>query len=248
MELERTAAKISSRFIGVADFDEAVNAFLGRVTSGIAHEVNNPLGSILLYSELLMASDVPAPVKKDLKVIHNEAKRAAKIMTDLLVYGRRIKSPTRRLNLHRILKKLLDMRRYEQRVQNIITSIKLQGGPLYVNGNLHQLRQAFLNLILNAEEVLNKCNGGNIVITTQTVAGWAHVSIADSGTGIPEGNLNHVFYPFFSTKRVGEGTGLGLSISYGIITNHQGRIRAENNKMGGATFTTEIPLAPNKRV
>jgi signal transduction histidine kinase len=139
------------------------------------------------------------------------------------------------------------MRRYQERVQNIITSSNLQGGPLYVKGDLSQLTQVFMNLILNAEEALRECNGGNILITTQIDWEWAKVSIADDGTGIPEENLNQVFHPFFTTKKVGEGTGLGLSTCYGVITAHDGLIYAENNEMNGATFTVELPLAKTRR-
>jgi len=222
-------------------------ASLGEMTAGIAHEVNNPLGSILLYSELLIASDVPSQTKKDLKVIHEEAKRAARIMTDLLTYGRRAKFQMRRLDLHSPLKKVLEMRRYEQRVQNIIVSTSLQDGPLYVNGDSSQLMQVFMNLILNAEEALREPKGGNIAITTQATGEWARVVIADDGIGIPHTDLNQVFYPFFTTKEVGEGTGLGLSTCYGIVTGHNGLIRAENNEMGGAIFTIELPLANSRR-
>ena len=222
-------------------------ASLGEMTAGIAHEVNNPLGCILLYSELLASSDVPSQMKKDLKVIHDEAKRATKIMTDLLTYGRRAKSQMRRLNLYNPLKKVLEMRRYEQKVQNITVSTNLVNGPLYVNGDSSQLMQVFMNLMLNAEEALRASNGGNIIITTETSDEWARVQIADNGTGIPKKNLNQVFYPFFTTKEVGEGTGLGLSTCYGIVTGHDGLIRAENNELGGATFTIELPLVRSRK-
>jgi PAS domain S-box-containing protein len=222
-------------------------ASLGEMTAGIAHEVNNPLGSILLYSELLMASEIPSQSKKDLKIIHEEARRAAKIMTDLLTYGRRAKTHLHRLNLHKPLKKVLEMRQYEQRVQNINVSTDLHNGPLYINGDSSQIMQVFMNLVLNAEEALRQSKGGNIAITTQAIGEWAIVSIVDNGIGIPNSDLNQVFYPFFTTKQVGEGTGLGLSTCYGIVTDHNGLIRAENNEMGGATFTVELPLANSAR-
>ncbi|MFC2071829.1 PAS domain S-box protein [Chloroflexota bacterium] len=220
---------------------------LGEMTAGIAHEVNNPLGSILLYSEMLMQSDVSSQIRKDLKVIHDEAKRAARVMTDLLTYGRRVEHQARRLNVHSVLKKVLGMRQYGERVQNIAVSTNLLDGPLYVRGNSAQLTQVFMNLIMNAEEAFRESNGGNIVITTQIDRERAKVSVADDGSGIPEENLDRVFHPFFTTKQVGEGTGLGLSICYGIVTGHGGLIHAENNEMGGATFTVELPLAEVRR-
>ena len=222
-------------------------ASLGEMTAGIAHEVNNPLGSILLYSELLMKSSIPTQARKDLRVVHNEARRATRIMTDLLTYGRRVKPQMRRLSLHGILRKVSTMRRYRQKVQNITVSTNLLDRPLYVRGDSPQLTQVFMNLMLNAEEALSESNGGNIVITTQIDGQWARVSIADDGVGIPQENLSQVFYPFFGTKEVGEGAGLGLSICYGIVTSHNGLIRAENNETGGATFTVELPLADDSR-
>jgi len=107
--------------------------------------------------------------------------------------------------------------------------------------------QVFMNLVLNAEESLRESKGGNIVITTQTAGEWARILIADDGIGIPQEDLNQVFYPFFTTKRVGEGTGLVLSTCYGIITGHNGLIRAENNEMGEATITVELPLAQTRK-
>ncbi|HEY32391.1 MAG TPA: PAS domain S-box protein [Dehalococcoidia bacterium] len=222
-------------------------ASLGEMTAGIAHEVNNPLGSVLLYSELLMAGETPRPIKRDLKVIHDEAKRAARIMTDLLTYSRRMGSQGRRLDLHKVLKKVIEMRRYAETVRNISVSIDLWDEPLYVNGNSSQLVQLLMNLMLNAEEALEDLNGGNILITTRTNGEWARISVADDGPGIPQENLQQIFYPFFTTKPVGKGTGLGLSTCYGIVTAHKGLIRAENNDMGGATFIVELPLAKARR-
>ena len=222
-------------------------ASLGEMTAGIAHEVNNPLGSVLLYSELLMAGDVPQQTKTDLKVIHDEAKRAARIMTDLLTYSRRVKYQVRRLDLHRILEKLLEMRRYTERVHNIVVTTDFAEGPLWVRGDSSQLKQLFMNLMLNAEEAVKESGNGQIKVTTSKDNEWARISVTDNGKGIPPENLKQVFFPFFTTKDVGEGTGLGLSTCYGIVTNHNGLIRAENNEDGGAVFIVELPLAVSRK-
>jgi signal transduction histidine kinase len=222
-------------------------ASLGEMTAGIAHEVNNPLGSILLYSELLMAGSIPRLLKRDLKVIHDEAKRAARIMTDLLTYSRRMGSQGRRLDLHKVLKKVIDMRRYTEMVRNIDITADLHEGPLYVAGNSSQLTQLFMNLMLNAEEALGETKGGNISITTRMDKGWAKISVADNGPGIPQENLKQIFYPFFTTRPTGKGTGLGLSTCYGIVTAHKGLIRAERNEAGGATFVIELPLVKTRK-
>ena len=221
-------------------------ASLGEMTAGIAHEVNNPLGSVLLYSELLMAGDTSRQTKKDLKVIHDEAKRAARIMTDLLTYSRKVRYEVRRLDLHRILSKLLDMRRYTERVHNIAVSTDFAEGPLWIRGDSSHLKQLFMNLMLNAEEAVKESGGGHIEVTTRRDGEWARISVSDDARGIPPENLRQVFYPFFTTKDVGEGTGLGLSTCYGIVTNHNGLIRAENNEAGGATFTVELPMATSQ--
>ena len=222
-------------------------ASLGEMTAGIAHEVGNPIASIVLYSELVLKSNIPRQDRKDLRVIHNEAKRAGKLIRELLTYSRRTTPHMRRLDLHRIFKQVLKMRRYGETVQNITVSTNLLKGPLYIQGDASQLTQVFLNLVLNAEEALQEHKGGNIKVATQVDGEWAKVSIADDGTGIPAEHLSQVFHPFFSTKKVGKGTGLGLSTCYGIVTDHGGLIRAENNEMGGATFTVELPLIKKMR-
>ncbi|MEE9315584.1 MAG: PAS domain S-box protein, partial [bacterium] len=170
-----------------------VLASLGQMTAGIAHEVNNPLSSIMLYSELLMAGDIPKHTGKDLRIIHNEAKRASRIMTDLLTYGRKVEPKVHRVDLHRILKKVSSMRQYREKVQNIKLINNLLEGPLYVNGDHNQLMQVFMNLVLNAEEALSKSSGGHITVTTKIDRKRAKVSIADNGTGIPEENLSQIF-------------------------------------------------------
>ncbi len=139
------------------------------------------------------------------------------------------------------------MRRYQEKVQNITVSTEFVERPCYAKVDSSQLTQVFVNLMLNAEEALRESKGGSIIITTRIDEEWAKVSIADNGIGIPEENLSQIFHPFFTTKQVGEGTGLGLSTCYGIVTGHSGLIHAENNGMGGATFTVELPLAKTQR-
>lgn len=218
-------------------------ASLGKMTAGIAHEVNNPLGSILLYSELMMKSELPEETKKDLKVIHNEARRAAKVMSDLLAYSLGTSNNIESVNIHQVLHKVLDMRLYAETVKNIIVKAAMSSQPLYIYGDKSQLAQVFMNILLNAEEALEETDGGVITVTTDITDGWAVITVSDNGTGIPENNLNQIFYPFYTTKQVGAGTGLGLSTCYGIVTSHGGLIRAENNSNGGATIIVELPLS-----
>ena len=221
-------------------------ASLGEMVAGISHEVNNPLGSILLYSELLLANDIAPSVRKDLKVIHSEAKRAAGVMTKLLTYARSSQPRRRRLNLYNTIQKVLDLRSYQQKVYNIEAVFDKPSGALFVNGDSNQLAQVFMNIFLNAEDAIKAHNGGKINITMRQEGNWARVSIADNGGGIPQENLRRLFHPFFTTKEIGKGTGLGLSVCYGIVVAHGGLIRAENNIMGGATFSIDLPLVQNQ--
>ena len=221
---------------------QKVLASLGEMTAGIAHEVNNPLGSILLYSELLLKDDNLLQNKKDLRVIHSEAKRAARILTDLLIYSHGVETKMSRLSLHKIVGNVVKMRRYEANVKNIRILTNLCDRPLYVTGSPSQLTQAFMNIMLNAEDELSGRDNAQIIITTRVENKWAVVAIADNGRGIAEEHLNQLFYPFFTTKAAGEGSGLRLSTCYGIITNHGGLIHAENNETGGATFVIELPI------
>ncbi len=224
-----------------------VLASLGEMTAGISHEVNNPLASIILLSEVVLAGDMPKQTRRDVKVIKGEAKRAANIMRDLLTYSHRMQPRMRRVNMHGLIKKILDMRQYQEKVRNINVTSNFLKGPLYVNGDSAQLTQVIINLVVNAEAAVKETKEGKIIVTTRVDGERVKLSIADNGTGIPEENLNQIFNPFFTTRGVGKGTGLGLSTCYGIVTGHGGLIHAENNEMSGATFTVEIPLAGKGR-
>jgi two-component system NtrC family sensor kinase len=212
------------------------------MTAGIAHEVNNRWK----HPAVLGTADEERRILRDKErpeIIHDEAKRAAKIMSELLSFKQGAGYKKRRLNIQKIIKALLERRRYEQSVKNISVYANLPDKPLYVKGSPVEINQALLNVLINAEEALSIRKYGTIIVTARTEQNWLKINIADDGPGIPDNNLGLVFHPFYTTKKVGEGTGLGLSTSYNIISRHDGLIRAENNDMGGATITIELPLA-----
>ena len=152
-----------------------------------------------------------------------------------------------RVDLHGLIKKVLDMRKYQEKVHDINVTSNFLKGPLYVNGDSAQLTQVFINLVVNAEAALKETKEGVITVSTRLHGERVKISVTDNGTGIPEENLNKIFNPFFTTRGVGKGTGLGLSTCYGIVTAHGGLIHAGNNDQGGATFTVELPLAGKGR-
>ncbi len=218
-------------------------ASIGELASGIAHEINNPLTSVIGFTELLAEREVPDDIKDDLLFINKEAQRTAQIVQNLLTFARKHKQEKELVNINDAILNVLELRAYELRVNKIEVNTQLATDLPKVMANIFQLQQVFLNLIINAEYfMIKEHNRGNLTITTETVGNLVRTSIADDGPGVAKDDIEHLFDPFFTTKEVGKGTGLGLSICHGIITEHDGRIYVESKPGKGATFIVELPV------
>jgi len=218
-------------------------ASVGELASGIAHELNNPLTSILGFSQLLMEENIPDNVKEDLDIVYSEAQRAANIVKNLLTFARK-HTPVKQVSrLNSIIEDVLKLRAYEQKVSNIEVNTRFASNMSEVMVDYFQIQQVFLNIVINAESAMVAAhNKGILTITTDRVDSVVRVSFADDGPGIAKENLSRIFTPFFTTKEVGNGTGLGLSICHGIVTKHGGRIYARSELGKGATFVVELPI------
>jgi PAS domain S-box-containing protein len=218
-------------------------ASIGELASGIAHELNNPLTSVIGFSQLLMENDIPDNIKEDLGTVYSEAQRAAAIVKNLLTFARK-HAPVKQLSqVNIIIEDVLRLRAYEHKVNNIEVDKRLATNLPEIMVDHFQMQQVFLNIIVNAEAAMLEAHGkGKLVITTERVNSVIKVTFADDGPGIPKENMKRIFSPFFTTKEVGKGTGLGLSICHGIVSEHGGRIYAESEFGHGATFVVELPL------
>jgi PAS domain S-box-containing protein len=218
-------------------------ASVGELASGVAHELNNPLTSVIGFSQLLMEGEIPTAIKEDLGLINSEAQRAASIVKNLLTFARKhaaVKQPTK---INNLIEDVLKLRAYEQKVNNIEVIKNLASDIPEIMLDYFQIQQVFLNIIINAEFFMTEAHRrGLMTITTEKIGRMVRVSFVDDGPGIPQENLNRIFDPFFTTKEVGKGTGLGLSICHGIITEHSGTIHAESPGGKGAAFIIELPL------
>jgi len=217
---------------------------LGRMAAGIAHEINNPLGGILLYSTNLYKK-VPeeGPLKEGLEIIVNETMRCKTIIQDLLEFSREKEPEKTSANINHIIEKTLSMLENEFHLHHIRME-KLLSSEMPDNlVDANQMRQVFVNLLLNAMEATQ--DNGEINIRSQIDQARRRVSveIEDNGCGIPPEHISKVFEPFFTTKA--KGTGLGLAVSYRIIRNHQGDIHVSSQPGQGTRFTIEIPLLQN---
>jgi PAS domain S-box-containing protein len=218
-------------------------ASVGELASGVAHELNNPLTGVIGLSQLLTERGVPQDIREDLDLIYSEAQRAANIVKNLLTFARRHQPAKELLNINDVIGKVLELRAYEERVNNIEAVIHLAADLPRIMADYFQLQQVFLNIIINAEHFMIETHGrGTLTITTKRVGDGVSVSISDDGPGISQDDLGHIFDPFFTTKEVGKGTGLGLSICHGIVSAHGGQIFAESELGSGATFVVELPL------
>ncbi len=218
-------------------------ASIGQLASGVAHELNNPLTSVIGFSELMMDKDMAPEVKKNLQIVHDEAQRTAKIVKNLLGFVRQQEQVKQPLNLNSILEKVLAVRAYEQKASNIRVVTRFTPDLPEVMADPSQMQQVFFNLVINAEHFMVQAHqGGTLTVATEREGSVAQASVTDDGPGIAKENISRLFTPFFTTKEVGKGTGLGLSICYGIVTQHGGRIFARSEPGKGATFVVELPI------
>jgi PAS domain S-box-containing protein len=219
-------------------------AAIGELASGIAHELNNPLSAVIGFSDLLLDKNLPDDVEEDLRVINREAKRTAGVVRNLLAFARKHPEEKQSVDINNVIEQVLELRAYEQKVNNIQVNTSFASDLPRVMANSSQLQQVFLNIIINAEHFMLEAHGrGTITITTEQAGDVVRASFADDGPGIAQHNLTRVFDPFFTTKEVGKGTGLGLSVSHGITTEHGGRIHAQSEPEKGATFVVELPIS-----
>ena len=224
-------------------------ASVGEMAAGIAHEINNPLTSVIGYSQLLSGrEDIPEDVKMDLKAIDEGAQRVAGIIKRLLTFARQSRPERTLVSINDLITNTLDLRAYHLRTNNIKVTAKLATDLPLTTADPAQLQQVFLNIIVNAEAEMRQASGrGKLLVKTEEVNGTIRISFKDNGTGIAKKNLARIFDPFFTTREVGQGTGLGLSICHGIIAEHEGRIWAESKPGRGATFIVELPIVMESR-
>lgn len=218
-------------------------ASLGEMAAGLAHELNNPLTGILALSQLLMSNNLPAEQKEDIECIHTEANRASNIVKNVLLFARNKIGDNGRSSPNDVLKDILKLREYDERINNISVVTNLEENLPYIPLDKGQLQQVFLNMISNAEAAIKEIHdAGTITITTQRVNNHVNIMFSDDGCGIKKQIMPRIFDPFFTTKEIGKGTGLGLSICYSLIVKHGGKINVKSQVNEGTTFTIRMPI------
>jgi two-component system NtrC family sensor kinase len=216
---------------------------VGELASGVAHEINNPLTTILGQTHLLLSHpDVTQHVRDRLEIIADETSRAARIVQNLLLFSRHYPPERRPCALSEQARRVLELKGYQLEQDSIAIETDFEDcPPVWADEN--QIQQVLLNLVQNAHQAMVKHQAPRVLrVATGTADGHAFVEIRDSGPGIPKDIQEKIFDPFFTTKSPGEGSGLGLSVSYGIIAEHGGRLRVDNAAGGGARFLVELPL------
>ncbi len=216
---------------------------IGQLIAGVAHDLNNPLASVVGFSDFLAEAGVPASLEEPLQVIRQEAERAATIVKNLLSFARTQEGERVRQPIQPLLDSTLVLLRNQLMTHKVEATLDVEPGLPEVEVDANQIKQVFVNLINNAcQAIASDAPSGRIWISAKRAQDVIAVSVTDSGPGIPEDVAARVFEPFFTTKPEGEGTGLGLSICQGILKEHGGRISLESRPGSGATFTVELPV------
>jgi two-component system NtrC family sensor kinase len=214
---------------------------LGEMAAGVAHEINNPLGGILLYGNLML-EDIPenGATRENMKKIIHQTNRCKNIVQGLLDFARTPTGDMLPLQINDVVRTALNLVKDQALFHGIEVETRFAENLPEVNGDPSRLEQVFLNLFINAADAMKE-KGGRLRITTSSTVDRVRVIITDTGKGIDQAYLPHIFEPFFTTKDPGQGTGLGLSIAYGVIKRHNGFIDAESAPGKGTTFIISLP-------
>lgn len=217
-------------------------AAVGTLAAGVSHEISTPLNTIIGFTQLTLSElDDANPVKGDLRVIEQEAVRCKRIVQGLLNFAKPQKHEEKLTDINNLIDETISLMEYQPSMKKIVIKKELDKDISSIEADPMQLKQVFLNLILNAVQAMPE--GGNLRITTGNADKGIEISISDTGMGIPEKEQQKIFQPFYTTKK--DGTGLGLSISYGIIKGHGGEIFIKSSPAGGTTFRISIPARQN---
>jgi C4-dicarboxylate-specific signal transduction histidine kinase len=217
---------------------------VAELASRIAHELNNPIATVLVYVQLLLAKgNLDQSSKEGLETMYKEAQRANAITADLLSFARRGKPEKSLISIQEVIQKSLELYITRLRANNIELVVKLQPDIPSIMADPHQMQKAFANIITNAEQAMTEAQGkGKLYIKAQVAGELIRITFEDNGPGIKPNNLKSIFDPFFTTREMGLGLGLGLSICCAILESHGGCIYAMNKPGQGATFVVELPI------
>jgi C4-dicarboxylate-specific signal transduction histidine kinase len=252
-DLRETTAEIERREQELREKQEQLIqagklATLGELTTGIAHELNNPLNNIGLFvgnaiDRIDLGAVDPDALRAELGKAVEQMRKATEIISHLRTFGRAATIVYEPVDIAAVVERSLSLMQEQLRLREIAVAVEPGREPIVVHGNEIQLEQVFVNLLTNARDALAGVEGKQIWITCEVEPPMAVVTFADSGPGVPSDLEGRIFDPFFTTKEVGAGTGLGLSITYGIVSEHAGTITVGERDGGGAEFRIELPLA-----
>jgi signal transduction histidine kinase len=249
--LEATAHQIGIALDNARLYGELVHAeklsAVGELASGVAHEINNPLTTILGQAQLLLGrADVPMPVRERVEMMADEASRAARIVQNLLLFARHYPPERRPCSISDQVERVLALKTYQLERDKIRVLTEFTPcPPVWADEN--KIQQVLLNLVQNAHQALVRVTSDRVLtLRVRPRADRVVIEVIDNGPGIPTDVLPRIFDPFFTTKPPGEGSGLGLSVSYGIIGQHGGKLFAEVRPEGGAAFVIELPTGERR--
>jgi C4-dicarboxylate-specific signal transduction histidine kinase len=256
-DLRETTGEMQRRELELRDKQEQLvqagkMATLGELTTGVAHELNNPLNNIGLFvgnaiDLMELGASERGRVLRELKNAMGQVRKASEIISHLRTFGRAAPVSREPVTLNNVIERALSLMQEQLRLRQIEVTVDFCAGDAVVIGNAIQLEQVFINLLNNSRDAVAHAPERRIYVCCSISEGMAEVRLCDSGPGIPEGLEQRIFDPFFTTKEVGEGTGLGLSITYSIIKDHEGTIAVEKTPPeGGAVFVIRLPLVAGR--